>query len=106
MVRDGVNGQWNFGPEMKANHTVIELVESFSSSWGHVGKFWKLDLGSRLPETKTLLLDSTKARLELGWKEKLDFDLTVDWTADWYKNCRIVEPLKLTLRQIETFLSF
>ena len=33
-----------------------------------------------------MMLDSTKARLKLGWKPALDLEASLGWIVDWVKN--------------------
>ena len=67
-------------------------------------------LTSRLKRTSDafgnfLLLDSSKARKELGWKDFLTFDSAVEWTAHWYQNFDAKGAKDLSLAQIEAFLA-
>ena len=36
-------------------------------------------------ETDMLILDSSKARKELNWSEKLSFEESISWTVDFYR---------------------
>ena len=97
----GFIGEWNFGPDLKEKHSVVDLVESFASTWGVEGSSWKENSNVSLHETGFLLLDSQKARKQLSWSEKLDFNEAVAWTSSWYKS---EEPVLLrTQGQIENF---
>ena len=53
-----------------------------------------------------LMLNSNKARTELGWSDKLTFDQSVQWTVHWYKNASVGrDPLDETLKNIHDFES-
>jgi CDP-glucose 4,6-dehydratase len=61
------------------------------------------NLGTEL-ESKTLLLDSSKAREHLGWKDKLTFEQTINWTIDFYLSQASGEDArKLLSNQIESY---
>jgi CDP-glucose 4,6-dehydratase len=103
-VKVGAGGEWNFGPKLPEKHSVAELTESFALAWGAIGKPWQSDKNEHLEEAGYLLLDSTKARKELNWSEKLNFHLTVTWTSDWYRQASLINPRAVTEQQIEDFL--
>jgi len=40
----------------------------------------------------------------LGWRNKLNFEESIGWTIDWYKNVSSgADPLELTLSNIREF---
>lgn len=107
MMEFGTSGQWNFGPTLDKKHSVSELVESFAKSWGVVGNEqpWKLAENVQLHEAGYLLLDSSKARETLGWNEKLDFELAIRMTVEWFKKMDSENPREVTTNQIREFLA-
>ena len=51
-----------------------------------------------------LTLDARRARGELGWHDRLDFDAAVSWTVDWAKRVEAGESTRdVTVAQIEAF---
>jgi CDP-glucose 4,6-dehydratase len=84
MLANGVTGEWNFGPSIDADTKVSKVADLAVSAWGD-GASWKLDSDPQLHEAGYLLLDSSKARQELNWRDKLDFVATIEWTMDFYK---------------------
>ena len=84
MLKSGSTGEWNFGPEIDLDTKVSRVADLAAKSWGE-GATWDLDSNPQLHEAGYLLLDSTKARTELNWREKLDFESTIRWTLDFYK---------------------
>ena len=103
LLSGGKGGEWNFGPDHLVHHTVAEVVESFAHEYGHLGAPWQLDSGTNPHESNFLLLDSGKARRELGWVDLLDFNASISWTASWYKNSTSQSAKSITLEQINQF---
>ena len=61
---------------------------------------------SQLREANLLALDVTKSRVELGIDSILNFDETIDYTCEWYKNfIGGNDPKVLCMNQISDFLS-
>jgi CDP-glucose 4,6-dehydratase len=94
---------WNFGPGPASFKTVAEMADLAASMWGE-GAQWNSVGGDHPHEAGLLALDATRARTELNWHDRLDFDSAVSWTVDWYKSVTLGEqPLELTRRQISDF---
>jgi CDP-glucose 4,6-dehydratase len=73
--------------------------------WG-VERSWQNDFGKHPHEASMLMLDSSRARTELGWSDKLNFEESVEWTMNWYKNVSNGSyPLAEMLKDIEAFES-
>lgn len=84
MLNQGVTGEWNFGPAIDIDTKVSKVADLAVQTWGDDAS-WTLDNDPQLHEAGYLLLDSSKARQELKWQDKLDFEATVKWTVDFYK---------------------
>lgn len=84
MLTNGVTGEWNFGPAIDADTKVSKVADLAVSAWGD-GASWKFDSDPQPHEAGYLLLDSSKARQELNWRDRLDFVTTIEWTMDFYK---------------------
>jgi CDP-glucose 4,6-dehydratase len=96
-------GDWNFGPGPASFKTVAEMADLAASMWGG-GAQWNNVGGDHPHEAGLLALDATRARTELNWHDRLDFDSAVSWTVDWYKSVSLGDqPLELTQRQISDF---
>lgn len=85
--RSGVADAWNFGPDPDAPKPVFDLVTHFRREWGATTPAPVVAASSAdgPVETGQLRLDSSKARRELGWTTRLEFEEAVRWTADWYR---------------------
>ena len=103
-IANQVGGEWNFGPGILEKRTVADLVKCFSEKWGFKDNGWELDNSKQPSEAGFLLLDSEKARLNLKWTDKLEFESSVSWTCSWFKNAGINKSHEVTLNQINKFL--
>jgi CDP-glucose 4,6-dehydratase len=106
MIDKNLGGEWNFGPDHTDKYSVLDLVNNFARSWGvdSNSKTWQSEDTVQPHEAGYLLLDSSKARTTLGWKDKLDFVSSVDWTSFWFKNQNNENSLAQTEEQIKNFL--
>jgi CDP-glucose 4,6-dehydratase len=104
-ISQQVSGQWNFGPDLLTKSTVAHLVTKFGEAMGVDDSTWLLETSSNPHEAGYLLLDSTKARSILGWRDRLDFDSTIDWTAAWYKKAMNRDVRSVTEEQVSKFLT-
>ena len=94
---------WNFGPETINYRTVEDLAKLAAELWG-IEFNWELSTNSDFKETDFLTLDSSKARSELNWKDKLNFTESVNKSITWYKDLsKGFNPLELMLRDIKDF---
>ncbi|MFX1570568.1 MAG: CDP-glucose 4,6-dehydratase [Promethearchaeota archaeon] len=76
---------WNFGPDDNQIFTVNDIIIKIINFLGK-GKY-KNSLNSHfedLHETKTLILDSSKAKDYLGWKNELSINDTIEYLCQWY----------------------
>jgi CDP-glucose 4,6-dehydratase len=104
MLANGVTGEWNFGPSIDVDTKVSKVADLAVSAWGE-GASWELDSNPQLHETGYLLLDSSKARQELNWRDKLDFVTTIEWTMEFYKAAKKGRSSRTLLDgQVDTFL--
>lgn len=104
-IKEGVNGEWNFSPPAHSSHSVAEVATRAAKLWGS-DKNWQQDASQHKAETKTLMLDSTKARTELDWSEKLDFQESLAWTVDFYKRVFKGEQQRSVIQdQVNKYLS-
>jgi CDP-glucose 4,6-dehydratase len=98
-------GAWNFGPVESQVRTVADVSEIAGSVWS-VDEKWVHDSVDHPHESNLLLLNSNKARTDLGWKDKLDFEESVKLTMNWYRNVhKGKNPLDETLENIHAFES-
>ena len=95
---------WNFGPGPDSERDVESLLERFTAVWGP-GASWNRDRSTHPHEAGLLRLDATNAREKLGWRPLLDFDCTIDWTAQWYRAfARGADMRAETMAQVNSYL--
>lgn len=78
------NSSFNFGPGKNSNKKVKDLVLEFYKHWE--GQYFFERIESNLHEAGLLTLVSEKAELLINWKSKWDFETTIKYTAQWYKD--------------------
>ena len=75
---------FNFGPKTDNNFSVLNLLEELSIHWPQIQ--WKIEENESIHEARLLKLSIDKALMDLSWNPALDFNQTVKFTADWYRN--------------------
>ena len=103
MIENKKAGEWNFGPDISEYYTVSDLSKAIAKEFGIKGEPWILEKGVTIHEAGNLLLDSSKARRVLGWQEVLNFENSIKYTCDWYKQMKTNSIRETTLSQIENF---
>lgn len=104
LLHNPVSGDaWNFGPDPGSFKTVGEVATVAAEAWGQ-GAMWEAVAEDGPHEASLLTLDSTKARTQLGWGDRLSFDQAVEWTMQWSKDVEAGrDPWKVTQEQITAF---
>ena len=94
---------FNFGPGSEALVPVGTVAKAVAALWGG-GVGVVVDARPEPAEAELLALDVTKAEKRLGWRGRLDFAHTMDWTVDWAKRALAGDdPRGLCSEQIATF---
>ena len=94
---------WNFGPPPEDSRPVRWMVERLNECWGE-GVPWAIDAAPTVHEANVLTLDSTQARVVLGWKPRWTLEQTLAAIVSWYKAYKRGEALKdVVLRQIAAY---
>ena len=95
---------WNFGPNLSNYKNVLSMTKKIISIWGLKKSIIKIKKVN-FKESNILRLNNRKARNELKWLPKLNFEETIKLTVDWYK---VLEQNgnfeKITKDQIEFFM--
>ncbi len=84
--RNKYHGQaFNFGPRNKNNYKVIKVVREMKKNWNVIK--WKVAKQNKnFFENNLLKLNSLKAEKKLKWRCILNFNETIFFTINWYKN--------------------
>lgn len=75
---------WNFGPNDHEARSVSWIAEYITQLWGQDACL-KMDDMNQPHEAHSLRLDSSKARIRLGWAPQLNIEEALEWTVAWYK---------------------
>ena len=98
-----ISKSYNFGPILNSKLTVSQMADEACSSWPN-NYGWEVENPeNNFPETNFLLLSSQKAKVELGWENKLNAKEAVKWTVDWESNLNETNALDLISSQIQKF---
>jgi CDP-glucose 4,6-dehydratase len=96
-------GSWNFGPPETAVHTVGEVTQRAVDEWGS-GSISVSQQDEKLHEALLLQLNCDKAREQLGWAPRWDFQKTIHETIKWYKDFNDgVDALASSTEQLATY---
>ena len=76
---------FNFGPDLKKEYSVLNLVKEMRNHWENVS--WKIMSLSKnkFYESSLLRLNCNKAKKILKWNCILNFEETIELTTSWYK---------------------
>ena len=100
---DSPGEAFNFGPDTESFVPVGAVATAVASLWGPdcVVEF---DGGPHVHEAALLSLDSRKAELALGWRNRIPFRDALAWTVAWEKQVRAGEDARsVTIAQIREF---
>lgn len=94
-------GGWNFGPPDDDAHPVSWIVDRMGRRWQ--GRLhWEIDPGPHPAEAAYLRLDSSRARLHLGWRPPVPFATALDSIVDWHEaHARGADMREVTLGQLD-----
>jgi CDP-glucose 4,6-dehydratase len=74
---------YNFGPDLDDNLSV-ETVAEIALAKMHSCRNISFNKNVNFHESQLLMLDSTKAKLELGWRPRWSSQQAIGATCDWY----------------------
>jgi CDP-glucose 4,6-dehydratase len=96
---------FNFGPGDEDAWPVGQIADHMVATWGE-GARWICDADPGVHEAGILRLDTSKARIELGWQPKLTIESALDWTLNWYRVCQQGNAMKdFTWKQVEAYVA-
>ncbi len=93
---------WNFGPRAESIATVWDVASKVVENYGS-GELRDLSNPNALHEANLLMLDISKARVQLGWEPRMDIHQTVALTVDWYKRYASENVYELCVDQINKY---
>lgn len=97
---------WNFGPYMESVTSVWDVASLVVKNYGS-GELRDLSDPNALHEAQLLMLDITKAQVQLGWKPRMNMDQCIALVVEWYKNYhRTGDVYSLCVNQISQYLNY
>ena len=97
------NSVWNIGPSEEVCRNVEDVTNLVISKVAPEKKW--IQSSEHFPlEEKMLLIDSSKARNELLWSEKYDFETSVNKSVEWYSRSCEVGITEYIFDEVRTFL--
>jgi CDP-glucose 4,6-dehydratase len=90
---------YNFGPNLKDQLTVLELVQMALEFWGEGS--YEIFRGDKLHEAKILLLNNELAKQELEWVPHLSSRLAIEKTIKWYMSFNQFEESFKQIREYQ-----
>lgn len=97
---------WNFAPDIRGECTVGYLADYLSEIWDDTASVLFSPSPDDPPEASYLRLDSSKARLYLGWNPMWTLQETLNKTVTWYKTWQCGEDMKkFSEDQIQDYIS-
>ena len=102
-----INGEaFNFGPDNKQNKNVLDLVKEIKKNWQGVD--WKIKKNTKLKnkESNLLKLNSNKAKKILKWYPVLNFENSIKFTANWYKQYNYIQKANTKLISKENIIEY
>lgn len=96
----GLAGGWNFGPWEDEAQPVAWIVEQMRTRWE--GKpVWETDAGEHPHEAAYLKLDSSRARIRLGWRPQVPLGVALGSIVEWHEaHAAGADMREVTLRQL------
>lgn len=94
---------WNFGPSLDDARTVRWIVEKLRELWPEEFA-WEIDSEPAPHEAHFLTLDSSKARMKLGWKPRWTLERSLQAIVEWNQAYARHEPLRdVVMQQITAY---
>lgn len=96
---------WNFGPQENNLKAVSWIIDNLFKKVPDIK--WEVDKSTQPHEAKLLLLDSSKAKLKLGWLQKLPLEVAIDKTIEWHQAWKDNQLMaEFSISQINSYQSY
>lgn len=92
---------WNFGPDPHQRKSVANVLAQMKLHWPELA--WCEDANAQVHEAECLMLDSSAAQLQLGWKPVWNFEQTAQYTAEWYQYFYLHQQI-ISQQQLELYI--
>lgn len=96
------NSAWNFGPEENDCWPVSRVASKVCEITKHAD--WTAPGTQQPHEASFLKLDSSKAKMRLGWSPRWHVDMALQKTVEWHQNFRLEKDMyECTIDQILSY---
>lgn len=95
---------WNFGPRLESITSVWDVASMVIKNYGS-GQMRDLSDPYALHEAKLLMLDITKANVQLGWEPRMNIEQCIELVVDWYKMYKKQDVYTLCVKELEKYIS-
>jgi CDP-glucose 4,6-dehydratase len=96
---------WNFGPGESDSKPVSWIVDYLCKKIKTTQ--WDIDKTTKPHEANLLLLDSSKARLKLGWKPRWSLETALDRIIEWHQAWEEKKAMdEISISQINSYDNF
>jgi CDP-glucose 4,6-dehydratase len=93
---------WNFGPDLESNMKTVEMIDMMTNYWDVISA--ETVIHKDAPhEAGLLMLDSTKAKIQMDWEPIWEIEPTIEKTVDWYREY-IEKGHTITMDQIDNYI--
>ena len=89
---------FNFGPNMKQNFKVIDILKKSKLFWKNIK--WNIKKKDLFKENILLNLNNSKVKKVIGWKPSLNFEDTIKLTIEWYKTFSLKNKKLIKIKSI------
>lgn len=99
---------FNFGPRNSNNKSVNEVIDLINLNFDNsVNKIKNNKKNDNFKESKVLMLNSNKAKKQLGWDTKYNLEQSIKLTSDWFKEYSNNKDdiMNFTKKQIRDFIN-
>lgn len=97
------SGAWNFGPEVKDNLSVEEILSIFVKNFKKKLRLKKMKNKPKLHEAGLLMLDVSKAKNILKWKPKWSCEISIKKIIEWNEQYLKGNAIQTTASQINSY---
>lgn len=98
------SSKYNLNSEINNEITVKEITQKFISNWGSNIEIVEIK-NKEFYESEELRLDSSRAKIELGWKSTIEIDTIVEKICEWEVANSTILKQQIIEKQIKNYFN-